>query len=396
MVGNMKILGPSSDTWSKIERVLIDSNSIGTELPLTHPDQFQVSDTTLVYTSQRPLPVARIAPMNIVPRNQTVPPTTTALPCGHHPPPGSQSPATKCTVMVVEVLSCSHQRRTLCCEKGRATKCGSQVQKQLNCGHIATVVCHRKSNTVTCLSSVEKTFPCGHVATVPCAQRFCLQRMIKVLPCGHKMLMFCSGLQSFGDCPVIVNCELACGHTKALPCHLSEKAVCDIELNEPLPCGHVGKRLCSESMNTVLCDEVVQKQLDCGHKIPVVCSLANKSDFKCIFVTKHQYPSCGHWHHFRCLNGKVNIAPKCSSPVQLTLPCGHRKAAACHQAPSTIKCKQAVAIAHKVIYKTHFFSALTVNSWNFPSSDTNATNSTNWFAASKVSLTIWNWKNKIG
>lgn len=318
MVGNMTILASSSDTWSKINEILENSNSIGTKLPLSYPELFEPHDT-LVYTTFQPSSAIRnhtvrssrerrrtrrtaIQPTTGAVKlscdnNQNVQATTT-LACGHTAnTSGQDSSKIKCNFKTTEKLSCGHVHHVLCGERGNTQKCGFFIKKKLKCGHLIQGACHKLPTERTCPAKMIKTFPCGHRSQVPCHQQHCLRTSPKKFSCGHEVQVIC--------------------------------------------------RLHSElDLSKVQCIAKVKKVLPCKHEVEVCCKDKHLK-MECPGNVERKF-SCGHLHRYPC---SEVIAKKCGSPVKKQLPCGHIQHAACHQNPTSIKCKHLVTIDNTVIHR---------------------------------------------
>ncbi|KAG4072805.1 hypothetical protein HA402_009628 [Bradysia odoriphaga] len=390
MMGNMRILATSSDTWSKINKILVDRNNIGDDLPLTRPELFKLHHNLIYSTvkssssavSKIPARTRRsrikhqrkseiqpnriaaagctLSQMSAITKNAT-------LTCGHVLSISSSSTDTyrvKCTKKVREQLPCGHVRRIPCNERGKGSKCGAVVKKISNCGHTMDTACH-KFATAICMVKVKKIFSCGHREAVPCHQMVCSKKIVQQLPCGHEWQGVCSEKTDKFKCTTIVKLKLPCGNEASGPCHTlppkkassdietgkklscghiaqlnsANSSKCNIKVREQLPCGHVRHIPCNERENGSKCGALVKKTFKCGHTMDTACHKFSTATF-CTVISSRTFP-CGHKVSGPCHTLSTNEA-RCKIKTQKVLSCGHLAQVSCELAKTKIKCDSKV------------------------------------------------------
>ena len=168
------------------------------------------------------------------------------------------------------------------------------------------------------------------------------------LPCGHPCTLKCHApaLHDRIGCsePCLKHHE-ACGHqctkTCGEPC-----GDCDFELSSvTLPCGHVAMRTCGGNQpdNEIVCHAPLKPiKLECGHMQQPVC-LTKDQPLICTEICNHTL-KCGHHCQAECHTCTVNkVHPQCSSPCGKELKCGHHCTAICHIGncpPCQLPCKR--------------------------------------------------------
>nr|XP_040059120.1 NFX1-type zinc finger-containing protein 1 isoform X2 [Gasterosteus aculeatus aculeatus] len=152
--------------------------------------------------------------------------------------------------------------------------CTKRCEFRLDCGHVCSRLCH----------------PCD-----PEHKEYLCRKNCQKVSCdlGHQCPLLC-----FEECPqCAVQVEKVvprCGHTQVVPCHQDpETFLCQEPCQQLLQCGHPCAALCGEPC-TSLCQVKVALRLKCGHGQRDAC-----------FYQTHPYE------------------PKCKTPCQKQLQCGH-------------------------------------------------------------------------
>lgn len=121
---------------------------------------------------------------------------------------------------------------------------------------------------------------------------------------------------------------------------------CPLPCEGSLACGHRCKALCGEQ-HTIFCDELVEKNLRCGHLLPLFCSEKNDS-VKCPHECRKQL-ECGHMCENKCSEPHTE---KCLVPVTHKCIYGHRIKMQCHkvfqktEVECTVPCRRILACGH--------------------------------------------------
>lgn len=155
----------------------------------------------------------------------------------------------------------------------------TMVMKELNCKHFQMVPCgDDEIEKVLCMTMVEVPHPnCYHPQIVPCPVSRdekamlavkCIMEPLKILKCNHERPVLCSQNVDEVVCELLVNVTQQCGHTIIARCgseapELSKK--CKARCNAPLNCQHFCSLNCHDLTVEHVCQQVVEKQLACGH-----------------------------------------------------------------------------------------------------------------------------------
>ncbi|KAG8335745.1 NFX1-type zinc finger-containing protein 1 [Homalodisca vitripennis] len=162
--------------------------------------------------------------------------------------------------------------------------CVILVRKQLPCGHSTELPCHVEPASVRCKEPVQATLPsCGHLVWKPCYQdpelSFCSEPCTSRLPCGHACVWKCHvendpdhlEYRCLKEC---TNTNTNCRRNHACPKKCYEKCGdCPVLIQIQLPCGHRQKMACSQDETLISCMKTCTKTLPCGHKCPFLCSV---------------------------------------------------------------------------------------------------------------------------
>ena len=200
------------------------------------------------------------------------------LPCGHLQKITCSRPdAERCIEEVTRVLECGHSVKTSCWNT--SPHCLAEVEKMLMCGHIQLVTCCLDINLVVCKVLVEVLHPlCSHLQLVPCPMTKneiemrgwkCQAEPLKMLNCGHEMRLPCT--QQIDEtiiCTAMINFELPCHHMVTVECgnrKNKSREKCKIPCKVPADCGHLCTLICHDDKIPHNCQQIVKKQLGCGH-----------------------------------------------------------------------------------------------------------------------------------
>ncbi|RXG58928.1 NFX1-type zinc finger-containing protein 1, partial [Armadillidium vulgare] len=195
--------------------------------------------------------------------------------------------------------------------------CQLPCMTKLKCQHQCPFVCHPILVSSLCFNFYEMDH-----AYIRCTQS--CKKIICDL--GHQCPKLCSEL--CGECKVLVDRELPCGHTHPMECSISTLHFkCEVFVEKELRCGHTQIMKCSISTFRLKCEVLVEKELSCGHTHPVECSISTRL-FKCPTVVKKELPICKHTFDVEC---HVDISKyKCKKPCTVLLECGHQCQKLCH------------------------------------------------------------------
>lgn len=376
MMGNMSSLKSSSDTWSKINQILVETKSIDSKLPLHHPHKFIPHRTLDIPTVNRRFEVQPKRKRNRIRRrklNQTKAtnhgisnvPLNSSMQiqskidrCTHHPSKQNRPNRNESNLMKSVASTSEDARASLNIKKtfpcghvneipGHQTKCQKMILKEASCGHWGKFPCHqdRKTNKTQCNVLVFKKPFCEHnkdritcrTSDKPSSLNQCEVVVKKRLRCGHETKVYCCQRNGKQDtCRAMVSKRMKCGHEITVSCHESSRtAKCNVEVIKTFSCDHLSFVPCHQQS----CLIKVTKKLSCGHDTKLICS-EKDSNIRCSLYVKFALP-CGHTHSFLCPYRPKTI--KCSSPIEVKLQCGHTRHIACHQNPSNIKCREFVS-----------------------------------------------------
>ena len=248
------------------------------------------------------------------------------LPCGHikkgckcYINPNSIN----CEEIVDKTLPCGHIKKGCQCNiNPNSIICEEIVDKTLPCGHIKKgCKCYINPNSINCEEIVDKILPCGHIKK------------------GCK----CKINPSLIQCEEIVDKTLSCGHIKkGCKCFIKPSLIkCEEKCERKLICGHSCKLKCYEDCNSQKCKEKCNKKMNCGHSCQNICHIKyDCNKIKCHQPCKRIKLYCSlnkHICHKLCYE-KCDI---CEEIVDKELPCGHtKKECKCCINPNTIKCEE--------------------------------------------------------
>ena len=188
-----------------------------------------------------------------------------------------------------------------------------------------------------CLQECGLTLQCGHLCHNIChpgsmatehSSYLCTEKCTKILHCSHKCTRKCFGC---GPCRTVIHVDFSCGHTNLVVCSNRSSFQCHQPCNRALPCGHNCKNLCYEPC-TAECEELVIKQVSCGHKIEAQCckpisSIQCKEPCNEILSCGHQCSGDCH----SCFRGRLHKT--CQDSCTCTLMCGHDCQIQCKSSP---------------------------------------------------------------
>ena len=298
------------------------------------------------------------------------------LPCGHTKSLPCSIVTTgllhiPCTVKVPRTLPCNHQATIPCNVNPKEYFCEEEVEIKLSCGHEKLTKCSSVRNELEagiCCAKVAKKLPCGHEKEMPCSDKpdkaFCDALCERVLPCGHPCPNKCGDDCTSFKCAVGVKKDMSCGY-HSLSCLCSEdvsQLVCLNKCQRKLGCGHqcpgkcsddcsqfkcqkkVMKKLyctgghslrmpCSGDTNSVTCQKGCNRNLDCGHPCPGICSEPCES-MKCLYDVQKRYP-CGHTEQLLCFESKTAT---CKAPCRRRERCKHMCRGVCGEPCSNYPC----------------------------------------------------------
>lgn len=318
-------------------------------------------------------------------------------------------PCGGCDVKVEKELPCGHKYKLECQADPADKQCTYRCKRVAACGHACGKLCHEPCTP--CLTKVRKTLPgCGHEQEMACGQDAALTRCDapcqRTLPCGHRCRLKCSEDCSEGACEEPSPLRAACGHDVMVPC--SKRASCDpsspdllglcgAPCDVPRACGHdcgqschllddlehkksnclkscnrmragcTGKhpcaKLCYETCDD--CDIVVKKELACGHKYKMKCSVdpATKECTKkcertrvcghkcskrcseycgtCPEMVMKEVPQCKHEQLMEC-GSDPSLFSSCDCACERFLICGHRCPLRCGEDCAEAACQEPV------------------------------------------------------
>ncbi|KAJ8042123.1 NFX1-type zinc finger-containing protein 1 [Holothuria leucospilota] len=251
------------------------------------------------------------------------------LRCGHQCRKKCSEPCTEnCQEFVQKVLPCGHEQNIKCCVDPEKVKCPAKCDKKLSCGHICSQECCYPCSK-GCREIVQKVLPCGHEQSALCFENLekiiCQAKCDKKLLCGHRCTEQCCN-PCKTRCYKPVQKVLPCGHQQTCKCFVDpERVPCQTKCDKQLDCGHPCNRICS-SPCADFCEEMVQKELPCGHAQLVECSV-DRTKVICQSRCKIELP-CGHACKMKC---SQKCTTRCKEIVTKTLSCGHIKEGECYR-----------------------------------------------------------------
>ena len=209
------------------------------------------------------------------------------------------------------------------------TECRMPCKLTCENGHLCPKECNEKC--LPCNIIVDKVLPCGHKHKIKCGNKefLCETRVEKIKPaCEHIIKLECHQDPEEVLCNNICNQLLRCGHNCRRKCHVDED-----KDHKTLDCPFTCKRKCENghpctskcSDKCLPCVVKMQKTLPCGHKHKVGCSIDN---FPCLIKVCKVIPSCGHNQPMLC--NEDPATKKCKEQCDTRLDCGHQCRNPCH------------------------------------------------------------------
>ena len=292
----------------------------------------------------------------------------------------------KCETTVYKSLPCGHQKRVLCPKDPRTAFCSAPCQRQLGCGHRCSSVCSRPCQEVQCqewcqkkcekghacqkrchfsfscggcMEMVNATIPrCRHSIEIPChvdpAILKCKRPCERVRSCGHPCQYICGLDCENRPCKELVSRTLACHHEATLPCNKSpETYALKKRIDVHLSCGHEKSLVCNVAQTgkeNILCNEIVEKELCCKHKIALPCH-KNPEEYICKEKVKVKL-SCGHVKSLMCSVATGDLQDvSCMVKIKRNLPCEHEQTLPCYRKPEEYRCEKEVEITLSCLHK---------------------------------------------
>ncbi|XP_050295987.1 NFX1-type zinc finger-containing protein 1-like isoform X2 [Anthonomus grandis grandis] len=208
--------------------------------------------------------------------------------------------------------------------------CNQSCNSLLDCGHRCIKICHIADADHILYKCTEK-----------CTRSLCLD-------VTHKCKKLC--FEECGSCYYTVLREFPCGHSKKLPCNVTNYKCMESKEIQP-ECGHVQNIYCYQNTGEFLCEVGVERTMPiCGHVQVVQCHM-NIAEFKCKFETELTL-ECGHNVKKICSKGKNEEDTKstatnnksydlpCNIMIEKMIPaCGHVQMLPCYQRPEDVKCQ---------------------------------------------------------
>ena len=278
------------------------------------------------------------------------------LQCANHPDTApiyaqncrdfDNSPHGGCQKICNTILNCGHSCKLTChpighdlvicpevCEKPRPIGCSHKCMKTCGqscglcpikmkkirdfCGHELSIDCGIDVNNVVCTVNCNTMMICGHTCPEIChptghdnIRYFCKQTCPRTrYSCSHPCTKFCG--DNCGDCAVMIETILPCGHTITHPCYTDIKTLqCNSICGKILSsCGHKCNKRCGE-----ICE-------------PMKCNvLVNKTVLKCRHKPRHSL-------QIKCCTDISELV--CQEKCQVTLLCGHNCSGTCDSCTST-------------------------------------------------------------
>ena len=142
------------------------------------------------------------------------------------------------------ILRCRHSLEIPCHVDPATLKCKRPSKRVRACGHPCQDICGTDCEDQPCKELVSRTLLRHHEATLPCHKSLvtyaCKKRVAIHLSCGHKKSLVCNDAKSGKEnvqCNDIVEKELCCKHKIALPCHKNpEEYICREKVKVKLWC----------------------------------------------------------------------------------------------------------------------------------------------------------------
>ena len=187
-----------------------------------------------------------------------------------------------------------------------------------------------KAAKFNCQEIIHKAFKeCEHTLNIECYKKdsiICEVRVSKVLKCGHSVLTSCSTDSNTFKCLELASTELNCGHLKDVVCYKKQEyeSAKDSKIS-------MLKQINSKGNDEAFkCETLVDKSFKtCSHTIRVKCCEQNLIKFQVCNQIVSKELKCGHSVEINC-NLDPNLC-KCMHLVELKLDCGHIKKVRCHE-----------------------------------------------------------------
>ncbi|XP_078367699.1 uncharacterized protein LOC144651634 isoform X2 [Oculina patagonica] len=254
------------------------------------------------------------------------------LPCEHEVTlPCYRNPEEYCCKKEVEViLPCEHNKIVTCSRAQgglQGETCDTKVTTKLSCGHEKEMKCSDQPEEEFCDAPCERLLPCQHPCPekcgTDCASLKCAVTVKQKLACGyHEVTCVCSDDVSQNICENKCKWNLSCGHKCPGKCYEDcSWYKCRKMVFKYLDCAgkHSFKMACSDDPGTVTCQELCDRNLDCGHPCPGLCS-QDCGRMKCMRRVEKRFP-CGHTEPLHCFQ---------RSAATCTAPCRRRKSSCKH------------------------------------------------------------------
>ena len=280
-----------------------------------------------------------------------VPVVVTKDPCMHEfllPCSKVQSgPSFPCSTPVSMELPCGHTQQVACCAVPETVFCRKEVQFQLSCSHFTAVACGLpliQRNASLCKEVVPKQLLCEHEKLMECHENpsevGCGLMTERILNCGHSSCYTCPGKPDEDFlCEEVVDRQLPCGHFQKMACSRPDAQRCIEEVIRTLECGHIVKTSCWNTSPSCLTE--VEKTLMCGHTQLVPCCL-DIDLIACKVPVEVPHPLCSHLQKVTCSVAETEIKMrdwKCQAELLKMLNCGHEMRLPCTQeVDETIVC----------------------------------------------------------
>ncbi|XP_030831567.1 NFX1-type zinc finger-containing protein 1-like [Strongylocentrotus purpuratus] len=229
--------------------------------------------------------------------------------------------------------------------------CSRDCDTMLDCGHACRLKCHPTDlkhliykckdpcSKVIC----ERNHKCPMLCSDPCP--FCSVIVEKILPCRHVCKTECkTDIQSI-MCEEKIEKTLSCSHFQSVPCHMSTAGLekkCEVIINKELQCGHRKTEKCNGSGR---CDEIVSKVLGCNHTCQAACHRDPKN-IRCKENVEKTLP-CGHTHTLLCSTSIVNLL--CNTITIKNRSCGHEVIEkCCHKSKCSELVEKTLPCGHRM------------------------------------------------
>ena len=258
-------------------------------------------------------------------------------------------PCGDCMVVVNKTIpKCKHSIEVPCYIKPASLTCKKPCDRLNACGHPCRGICSKKCESLPCKEDVDKRLPCGHVTTLPCHKnpgKYKCKEIVGVhLPCGHKQQLLChiaNAKEQNRLCNEKVEKELRCEHKLTLPCHKNpEECKCKKRVDVQLPCGHMKSLVCSTvpaDLQNVLCMVKIHRKLPCEHEVTLPC-YSSREEHCCQEEVQIEL-ACGHKKLTICSKMRDELTSEtCDTKVTRKLPCGHEKEMKCSDTKEEVFC----------------------------------------------------------